>query len=257
MILLVKQELFKLTKKKSTFIAPLLLVLLIIVAGILTKKYSDVIAPDIMFTSNFSGTSWIVFIMIAASSAIISMESQYGTLKNLLYRKYYRGEILVSKWLTLAIYSLFLYVLATVTSMIVKIALFPSIRFTQTLENGQTLLKPLMLNTLGSYIGLWLILSLVLMLSCFINSSGAAISAGIVFYFASSIVSGILTAVIAKWEWVKWNPISMLNLQNQLGNEKIMEPLTHLSTNQLLMGNVVYIVIFLVLGYVVFKKKNI
>lgn len=35
MILLVKQELFKLTKKKSTFIAPLLLVLLIIVAGIL------------------------------------------------------------------------------------------------------------------------------------------------------------------------------------------------------------------------------
>ncbi|HFU5892607.1 TPA: ABC transporter permease, partial [Enterococcus faecium] len=127
----------------------------------------------------------------------------------------------------------------------------------QTLENGQTLLKPLMLNTLGSYIGLWLILSLVLMLACFINSSGAAISAGIVFYFASSIVSGILTAVIAKWEWVKWNPISMLNLQNQLGNEKIMEPLTHLSTNQLLMGNVVYIVIFLVLGYVVFKKKNI
>ena len=99
MILLVKQELFKLTKKKSTFIAPLLLVLLIIVAGILTKKYSDVIAPDIMFTSNFSGTSWIVFIMIAASSAIISMESQYGTLKNLLYRKYYRGEILVSKYL--------------------------------------------------------------------------------------------------------------------------------------------------------------
>ena len=118
--------------------------------------------------------------------------------------------------------------------MIVKIALFPSIRFTQTLENGQTLLKALMLNTLGSYIGLWLILSLVLMLACFINSSGAAISAGIVFYFASSIVSGILTAVIAKWEWVKWNPISMLNLQNQLGNEKIMEPLTHLSTNQFL-----------------------
>lgn len=81
------------------------------------------------------------------------------------------------------------------------------------------------------------------MLSCFINSSGAAISAGIVFYFASSIVSGILTAVIAKWEWVKWNPISMLNLQNQLGNEKIMEPLTHLSTNQLLM-EMLFILLF-------------
>ncbi len=29
----------------------------------------------------FSATSWIVFIMIAAASTIISMEAQYGTLK--------------------------------------------------------------------------------------------------------------------------------------------------------------------------------
>lgn len=257
MILLVKQELFKLTKKKSTFISPLLLVVLIIATGVLTKKYSGAIAPDTMFTSSFSGTSWIVFIMIATSSTIISMESQYGTLKNLLYRKYSRGEILASKWLTLAIYSVFLYIVATVTSIIVKIVLFPSISFTQTLENGQTLLKALMLNILGSYIGLWLILSLVLMLACFINSSGAAISVGIVFYFASSIISDILTAVITKWEWIKWNPVSMLSLQKQLGNEKIMEPLTHLSTNQLLIGNVLYIIIFLGLGYVVFNKKNV
>ncbi|WP_445450892.1 ABC transporter permease [Enterococcus faecalis] len=257
MILLVKQELFKLTKKKSTFISPLLLVVLIIATGVLTKKYSGAIAPDTMFTSSFSGTSWIVFIMIATSSTIISMESQYGTLKNLLYRKYFRGEILASKWLTLAIYSVFLYIVATVTSIIVKIVLFPSINFTQTLENGQTLLKALMLNILGSYIGLWLILSLVLMLACFINSSGAAISVGIVFYFASSIISDILTAVITKWEWIKWNPVSMLNLQKQLGNEKIMEPLTHLSTNQLLIGNVLYIIIFLGLGYVAFNKKNV
>lgn len=257
MILLVKQELFKLTKKKSTFISPLLLVVLIIATGVLTKKHSGAIAPDTMFTSSFSGTSLIVFIMIATSSTIISMESQYGTLKNLLYRKYFRGEILASKWLTLAIYSVFLYIVATITSIIVKIVLFPSISFTQTLENGQTLLKALMLNTLGSYIGLWLILSLVLMLACFINSSGAAISVGIVFYFASSIISDILTAVITKWEWIKWNPVSMLSLQKQLGNEKIMEPLTHLSTNQLLIGNVLYIIIFLGLGYVAFNKKNV
>ncbi|HBL3868763.1 TPA: ABC transporter permease, partial [Enterococcus faecium] len=81
--------------------------------------------------------------------------------------------------------------------------------------------------------------------------------AGIVFYFASSIISGILIALIQKWEWIKWNPISMLNLQNQIGNEEIMKQLTHLSTNQMLFGNLAYIVLFLALGYLVFKRKNV
>ncbi len=47
----------------------------------------------------------------------------------------------------------------------------------------------------------------------------------------------------------------MLNLQNQIGNEEIMKQLTHLSTNQMLFGNLAYIVLFLALGYLVFKRK--
>ena len=58
---------------------------------------------------------------------------------------------------------------------------FPSISFTEKVSTGQTLIQSLFTYTLGSYIGLWLILSLVLMIACFINSSGASISAGIVF----------------------------------------------------------------------------
>ncbi|HFD3535142.1 TPA: ABC transporter permease, partial [Enterococcus faecium] len=119
---------------------------------------------------------WIVFIMIAAASTIISMEAQYGTLKNLLYRKYSRGEILVSKWITLVIYSVYLYLLAIIVTVLMKLILFPSISFTEKVSTGQTLIQSLFTYTLGSYIGLWLILSLVLMIACFINSSGASIS---------------------------------------------------------------------------------
>ena len=79
---------------------------------------------------------------------------------------------------------------------VMKLILFPSISFTEKVSTGQTLIQSLFTYTLGSYIGLWLILSLVLMIACFINSSGASISAGIVFYFASSIISGILIALI-------------------------------------------------------------
>ncbi|HBK5801642.1 TPA: ABC transporter permease, partial [Enterococcus faecium] len=104
MTLLVKQELFKLIKKKSTAVLSVLLVVLLIGTALLAKKYTTIIDPVEMTAQLFSATSWIVFIMIAAASTIISMEAQYGTLKNLLYRKYSRGEILVSKWITLVIY---------------------------------------------------------------------------------------------------------------------------------------------------------
>ena len=207
MTLLVKQELFKLIKKKSTAVLSVLLVILLIGTALLAKKYTTIIDPVEMTAQLFSATSWIVFIMIAAAS--------------------------------------------------MKLILFPSISFTEKVSTGQTLIQSLFTYTLGSYIGLWLILSLVLMIACFINSSGASISAGIVFYFASSIISGILIALIQKWEWIKWNPISMLNLQNQIGNEEIMKQLTHLSTNQMLLGNLAYIVLFLALGYLVFKRKNV
>ena len=39
---------------------------------------------------------------------------------------------------------------------------------------------------------------------------------GIVLYFATSILSGILTIVVDKWEWLKWNPISMMNIMVQI-----------------------------------------
>ena len=170
MTLLIKQELFKLIKKKSTAVLSVLLVALLIGTALLAKKYTTIIDPVEMTAQLFSATSWIVFIMIAAASTIISMEAQYGTLKNLLYRKYSRGEILVSKWITLVIYSVYLYLLAIIVTVLMKLILFPSISFTEKVSTGKTLIRSLFTYTSGSYISLWQILSLVLMIACFILS---------------------------------------------------------------------------------------
>ena len=48
------------------------------------------------------------------------------------------------------------------------------------------------------------------------EKSGVSIAVGIVLYFATSILSGILTIVVDKWEWLKWNPISMMNIMVQI-----------------------------------------
>lgn len=43
---------------------------------------------------------------------------------------------------------------------------------------------------------MWLTLSLTLLISCLLKSPGVSIAVGIVFYFASSVISGILFAAI-------------------------------------------------------------
>ena len=84
-----------------------------------------------------------------------------------------------------------------------------------------------------------------------------SIAVGIVFYFASSVISGILFAAIAQWEWLKWNPINMLNLSTQVLDNEVFKKMTKLELHELYIGNIVYIIIFLALVIFAFKKKNV
>ncbi|MEJ7257804.1 ABC transporter permease, partial [Staphylococcus epidermidis] len=83
-------------------------------------------------------------------------------------------------------------------------------------QNKESLLSDLLLRTLGVFVAMWLLISLTLLISCIMKSPGVSIAVGIIFYFAVSIISGILFAIINKWEWLKWNPINMMNIQIQV-----------------------------------------
>ncbi|OYN37291.1 hypothetical protein B7D92_08955 [Staphylococcus aureus] len=63
--------------------------------------------------------------------------------------------------------------------------------------------------------------------------------------------------LIKKWEWLKWNPLNMLNISPQLLDYKYFSKMTHLDNTEMFIGNFVYIIIFLILVTLVFKKKNI
>ncbi|MDS3925570.1 ABC transporter permease subunit, partial [Staphylococcus hominis] len=115
----------------------------------------------------------------------------------------------------------------------------------------------MLLTALGTFVGMWLVMSLTLLISCIMKSPGVSIAVGIVFYFAASIISGLLTAVIDKWEWLKWNPLNMMNIMIQITDNDTFKKITKLELHELFIGNIIYIVIFLVLVVVAFKKKNV
>src|SRR5699024_5613708 len=102
-----------------------------ILIGFSSKSNSDIFEPEQVFTTAYSAFAYIVFVMIVQASTILTMEFQYGTIKNLLYRNYSRTQIIISKGLTLLIYSLFLYVSMVVISIIIKAIMFPDLGFLQ------------------------------------------------------------------------------------------------------------------------------
>ncbi|MET2734099.1 ABC transporter permease [Staphylococcus epidermidis] len=253
---LIKQECFKLCKKKSTFIIPIIVILLMVVQAIISKNYDDVFSPQSSIESAFSGFSWFIFLLIIQASTIISMEFYHGTIKNLLYRKYTRTNIIISKIITLVIFSLLYFIISIIVGFILWAIFFNDINLLESKGDELSLLSKMLLTGLGTYVGTWLVLSVTLLISCAMKSPGVSIAVGIVFYFATSILSGILTIIVDKWEWLKWNPISMMNIMIQIV-DKSMKKYTKLELHELFIGNIVYIVIFLILVVFVFKKKNV
>ncbi len=253
---LIKQECFKLCKKKSTFIIRINILLLMVVQAIISKNYDDVFSPQSSIESAFSGFSWFIFLLIIQASTIISMEFYHGTIKNLLYRKYTRTNIIISKIITLVIFSLLYFIISIVVGFILWAIFFNDINLIESKGDELSLLSKMLLTGLGTYVGTWLVLSVTLLISCAMKSPGVSIAVGIVFYFATSILSGILTIIVDKWEWLKWNPISMMNIMIQIV-DKSMKKYTKLELHELFIGNIVYIIIFLILVVLVFKKKNV
>ena len=253
---LIKQECFKLCKKKSTFIIPIIIILLMVIQAIISKKYDDIFSPQSSIESAFSGFSWFIFLLIIQASTIISMEFYHGTIKNLLYRKYTRTNIIISKIITLVIFSLLYFIISIIVGFILWAIFFNDINLIESKGDELSLLSKMLLTGLGTYVGTWLVLSVTLLISCAMKSPGVSIAVGIVFYFATSILSGILTIIVDKWEWLKWNPISMMNIMVQIV-DKNMKKFTKLELHELFIGNIVYIIIFLIIVVFVFKKKNV
>lgn len=257
MVTLVRQEIFKLIHKKSTWAVSVVLLILMTIIAVMSHNEPNTFDPQTMYRQSFMALPWINLFMIAASASIVAMEFQYGTIKELLYRKYYRGQIIVSKWLTMVLYSVYFFALALVYSFVLKLILFSgTFQLDETYGAQHSVFAQTVYYSMTQFVALWLILSLVLLLANLFKSSAVAISIGIVGYFALSMIAAVLAILIKKWTWLKWNPLNMMNYPSQYLSPSL-KALTLLSTNELLIGSLVYTAIFLAITYFVFKRRNV
>ncbi|WP_268912520.1 ABC transporter permease [Lentilactobacillus sp. SPB1-3] len=260
MLTLIHQEIFKLLKKKSTYWASIILILVVIGISFICKIYPKTFPGQMFFTSSFGSDSWVMFVMIAACASIISMEFQYGTIKEVIYQQYSRETVLISKWITMFLYSVYLYLLTGLAALVGKV-LFLNNTFSITqidkVSNGHiTYLMQWFVSLGSSFVSLWLVLSVVFLFATLFKTSTMAVSVGIIAFFAFSAVSTLMFSVIAKHNWVKWNPFNFLNFANQIG-DPARSTLTKLSDAQLFVGSILYTVLFLLIGLLSFRRKNV
>lgn len=250
MITLLKQEIYKLMKRPSLLVFIILLFCFQLAVALIALKYPSLLNIKATFVSNFFAPVLIVFYMIALGSTQLSSEIQYGTLKTLLYRQYSFAQILLSKWLALLIGVILLYVSSACMSVIIKLLVL----------NNQFALNAHVwqlwsLNIVATFLTLLFLLCFVELIATLFENSTLAIIVGISAYFVISIFNQLMFMMIDQHPWLKWNPVNMLNLGEQIGNQQLSR-MTQLTLGQITVGYVVYIGCFLLAGLFIFKKRN-
>lgn len=254
---LYQQELFKLSKRPSTWVFLGLLCLQNLVMAWLGQRYAQYTIPQENFAFNYGSTSFVVFILITACSATIATEFEYNTIKNLVSQAYSRQVILTSKWLAMLTYSVGLYLVAMGMTLVSKLIwVGNAFQLTTTVHGGQPLWQHWVLATGTYFVTLWLLLSIVFLVAAMFKKGNIAMLVGIGGYFALSILGKFQVLAIHKWDVVKWNPLNFLNYPEQ-ATAVFSSRLTHLTTTELLAGNLVYTALFLGLGLYFFSRKEV
>ncbi|RHW49820.1 ABC transporter permease [Bombilactobacillus bombi] len=247
-----KQEFYKFSYQKTPiygFLALLVLMIYTILSGNVNKS---------MITQAFGAGQWLSIIMITISSTFLTMEYKNNTMITLLYKSSSKLQVYLSKILVMIIYSIFLLVTSFVFTLILK-AISSGNKFLWSELYGQnTLFSGLILTLIGTFIYLLFTISLAFLLITLFKNNAAVICLGLVIAFLGASLSSVIMDNFPRLiPLMKWNPLNMIYVMNQLNKTPIFSNISHLSNWQLINGNIVYIMIFNLLGYLLFKRRRV
>ena len=254
MINLLRQEIYKIIKKPSSKIVPIILFILMLVVAMMAKNQ----ASKFYISSAFAGFQWSAIILIIVSASLISEEFQYGTIKKLIYSVNSRSIIYITKLIIVIGYDIYLHILSVLLTVILKIVIIgKSPSFSSEYLYNLPIWQNLLINTLIDLMGTLIIITAVFLIASITNTGSAAIAFGIGLCFLGQGISSFINRVATSSSgWSKWNPFNMLNITNQLANPSYKD-ITHLTVKQLVTGNLLYSLIFILFGILIFSKRRV
>jgi len=207
--------------------------------------------------------------MIAIGASIVSEEYSKSTIKLLLIRPYSRSKILLVKYITTLISMLILLIIMFVVSLILNVIynggnIFDTLIYGNLLTNKVVTTSVLMyyIKLMISFIPMILMYTtLAFSISVLTMSSSIANMLSFGIFFISQILEGL--AIVFNFSLIKYSftvvsdytsYVSMISYGNSMFNVANKFNLTLLEQN---ITYILYMILFLILAFVVFKKRDI
>lgn len=247
-----KNEAFKFIHQR-TFVGGLLTLLVLMGYTALTTPVNS---TQLIF--EFGAVQWIPIIIIAVGSTFLAMEYQQQTIRTLLYKNPYKWQIYLAKLLVVWIYGVVLTAIAGLFTLGLKLLLVGHQYPWLTTVNGHhTQLVLLAGNILGTLVYTLFIVTLAFLLVMVLKINAAVIGVGLALGFLGASISVALMKTFATWATViRWNPLNMIFVTQQLANPPHAS-VSHLSNAAIIGGNLLYALIFLLMGYALFKHRRV
>jgi ABC-2 type transport system permease protein len=198
-----------------------------------------------------------LFVIIVAAG-IVSSEFNWGTIKLLLIRPISRGKFLLSKYITVLLFALLMLTISFVFSSLVGVILFgtpdsnvPYLNYYDGKVSEQNMVLHLIILYGLKSISMLMLATMAFMISAVFRNSSLAIGLSIFLLF----MGGQLTALLAtKFEWAKYILFANTELMQYFEGRPMVEGMT-LTFSVVMLA--VYFIIFQVLAYFVFKKRDV
>ena len=244
-------ELYKMAHQRSSWLAFIILFGLMIYSAIPIAYINKNLVSQ-----GFGSGQWVIIIMIALSANLVAMEFRNNTMATLLYKSPNRQSVFLAKLITLILYSLLLLLASFVFALIIKL-IFVNGKFSWGLIYHQhPLITDLVINLAGVALYLMFSITLSLMLISMIKSSAAVIVIGLFVGFLGALISAfVMEALPSLANVLAWNPFNMINIIVQLANPSIHQ-VSSPTNGELVAGNLIYTLLFLLIGLWAFKKRN-
>jgi len=254
---LLQQEIFKFRHQRLAWLAPVILVLLM--GGLAATAHGASTGDQKFYISSaYGGFQWLTILMIVIGASCVTMEFEYGTIKQLAIQTNHRWTIFVGKYVLVLGYSVLLHVVAVLTTLLLKLSGGRSLSWQTVYLYHQALLVNLVTNAVLDMYGGVLIIGLVFLLASCSHNSAAAIAIGVGACFMGEGVSSLLLQSFKSLLPVmKWNPFNMFFLQEEYGNPSYQQNVTHLTIQQLSVGNLLWALFFVGVGALIFSRRRI
>lgn len=189
---------------------------------------------------------------------MVAGEFTWGTIKLLLIRPASRGKILLSKYISTLLFSLFLLLVLILSAVIIN-GFFHGFKdltlpYLTVNTEGVVQEKNLLLYIGSTYalklVEMVMVITLAFMISTVFRSSSLAIG----FSIFIMLMGQTLTAVLMRYEWGKYYLFANTDLTQYLEGRPLMEGMTMGFSITVL---IVYFILFNALSWTVFKRRDV